>query len=506
MIHKADISAGSVDGKETSILLPGSGFQIPSSEPRAPQSVPEAGYAIAIVDDYAHAAEMIAAYIRRMGCSPSVYTNPLVFLDELKNTAFNIVITDLRMPQMDGISLLKKIRKQSPDTEVIVVSAHADKKAAIEALKQGAYDFFEKPVCGEELVATIKRTMGYQEVLRQRDALAQRISLVTEQEAKKWGIQAFVGNGPAMKETVNTVRLLQKSGKTTVLVLGESGTGKELVARAIHFGSARATAPFVAVNCSALPCDLAESILFGHIKGAFTGAISDRKGQFELAAGGTLFLDEIGDMPILVQTKLLRVLEDGIVIPVGKADGRRVDVRVISATNTDLKERIASGRFRLDLYHRVAAYEMVLPPLRKRPEDLPMLARHFVAMLSEEMGIPQPAISLDFLAALNEYPFPGNVRELRNILERAMIDSRGKELRTDHLSLTAVSRPEGHADGAPAPVAVTEALPVNLKELEAQAVQRAVDQAQGNMSAAARLLGIGRTKLYRMIAEGSSKP
>jgi len=421
----------------------------------------------------------------------------------LKDDAFDIVITDIRMPQMDGISLLNKVRQRAPETQVIVVSAQADKKDAIEALKHGAYDFFEKPVGEAELVATIKRTLGYKRVLRERDEFAQKLSLLSQKEAKKWGIQAFVGNSPPLKTIMQKIRLLQKSCRTNVLVLGESGTGKELVARAIHFGSERADGPFVAVNCSAIPADLAESILFGHTRGSFTGATSDRKGQFELADGGTLFLDEIGDMPLLVQTKLLRVLEDGIVIPVGKASGRGVNVRVVSATNTDIQERIASGRFRSDLYHRLAGYEITLPPLRERKEDLPLLVQHFMSLLSDEMGIGRPEINQGFIEALENHPFHGNVRELKNVLERAMIDAAGQNLAVEHLQLTAVAMSElpavsGHE--IPRGLARTaEAVSFELKDAERAHVRGVVDHAEGNIAEAARLLGISRARIYRIL-------
>ena len=455
---------------------------------------------IAIVDDYVEVAETMAAYVRRMGLVPVVYTNPLDFLDELKSATFDILITDIRMPQMDGISLLKKVRKRAPGTQVIVVSAHADKKDAIEALKHGAYDFFEKPVGRAELTATINRTLDYEKVLRERDALAQQLSLVSDKEAKKWGIQAFVGKSPAMMDVTKKIRLLQKSKRTNVLVLGESGTGKELVARAIHFGSERAGGPFVAVNCSAIPADLAESILFGHSKGSFTGATADRKGQFELADGGTLFLDEIGDMPQLVQAKLLRVLEDGIVVPVGKANGKRVDLRVVSATHTDIQEGTTSGKFRSDLYHRLASYVVTLPPLRDRVEDLPLLVEHFVALLSTDMGIAQPKADESFVDSLSRHPFPGNVRELKNILERALIDAAGNTLAIEHLQEPSVAVPAPSPTGVPTTApADLQPLPSNLREAQDVLVRRAVNQAQGNVAEAARVLGISRSKVYRLV-------
>jgi DNA-binding NtrC family response regulator len=456
---------------------------------------------IAIVDDYQNVAETIATYVSSMGYTPVVYTNPLEFLDALKETAFELLITDIRMPQMDGIALLKKVKRRAPKIEVIVVSAHAEKADAIEALKHGAFDFFEKPVSEWELVTAIKRTIGYKHLVQERDALAQQLSVVSAKEANKWGVEAFVGTSPAMAEIVQRIRLLQKSRNTNVLILGESGTGKELVAKAIHFGSERAASPFVAVNCSAIPADLAESVLFGHIKGSFTGAITDQRGKFEVADGGTLFLDEIGDMPALVQTKILRVLEDGVVIPVGKADGKRVDVRVVSATNMEIQDGIISGKFRADLYHRLAAYVVTSPPLRDRKQDLPALVRHFVSMLSGEMGIAEPKAEKSFIDSLKGYKFPGNIRELKNIIERAIIDAAGKDLSGEHLlgPSTEILSKVVAADVSQIVASGADSPPFNLQENEKIMVRRAVDHVRGNIAEASRLLGISRAKVYRIL-------
>jgi len=257
------------------------------------------------------------------------------------------------------------------------------------------------------------------------------------------------------------------------------------------------------VNCSAIPDALAESILFGHVRGAFTGATSDKKGAFELAHEGTLFLDEIGDMLPTIQAKLLRVIDDGMVEPVGSTSRRKVDVRIIAATNANLEKKVASGEFRSDLYHRLAGFRIVIPPLRERLEDLPLLSQHFTEMLSSEMGHPQRQLSSAVLQYLQSYTFPGNVRELKNIIEQALIRSHGREMTCEHIHFmeSAPLHPEypGATDMARARLA--EALPVNLKDLERTAVQRAMDLTQGNASAAARLLGIGRTTLYRMLGD-----
>jgi DNA-binding NtrC family response regulator len=271
------------------------------------------------------------------------------------------------------------------------------------------------------------------------------------------------------------------------------------VARAIHFGGTRSSHPFVPINCCAVSTDLAESMLFGHVRGAFTGAISDKRGCFDMADKGTLFLDEIGDMSPILQTKLLRVLEDGVVVPVGKTEGHSVDVRVIASTNVDLKARIASGAFRLDLYHRLAGFMIVVPSLHDRAEDIPWLAGHFMEVLAREMGLACPGISAEALSVLSSQSFPGNVRQLRNVIEQALIQSAGGEIQPQHLRLESVS--VGRAAPADASTAdVPLDLPLNLQKAERLLVKKAMAKTNGNVSAAAKLLGIPRTRLYRKLA------
>jgi transcriptional regulator with GAF, ATPase, and Fis domain len=307
-----------------------------------------------------------------------------------------------------------------------------------------------------------------------------------------------VGRSKTIDKILQDVSLAQGTG-ATVLITGESGTGKELVARAIHHGSPRAPGPFVPVNCSAIPADLAESMLFGHVHGAFTGADRDRVGAFELADGGTLFLDEVGDMPASIQAKLLRILEDGWVYPLGAGQGKRVDVRVLAATNRDLQADTASGRFRQDCYYRLARFPVHVPPLRERREDIPLLIRHFLDMFAAEMGVGPPLLSVEALTILEAYDFPGNVRELKNIVERALIESGGENLRPEHLHLF---QPSSSLPGAMAsrdPKAAAAGLPLNLRQAEELLIQRALEQTHGNITAAARLLGTNRPKIYQFL-------
>ncbi|HYR57718.1 MAG TPA: sigma-54 dependent transcriptional regulator, partial [Chthoniobacteraceae bacterium] len=318
------------------------------------------------------------------------------------------------------------------------------------------------------------------------------------------GLADFIGRSGLIRQVLQDIERLHLFANTSVLITGESGTGKELVARAIHHGSSRAAAPFIPVNCVAIPAELAESMLFGHMKGAFTGALADRKGWFELADGGTLFLDEIGDMPAALQAKLLRVLEDGEITPVGAAQSKRVDVRVISATNADLAAKIAAGEFRQDLYFRLARFVVQTPPLRERPEDIPVLAEHFLKMFSDEMGMPPPELAPDASELLRGCSFPGNVRELKNLIERALIASGGGPIERKHFQLASapiVPAPETRAAAA----TVFAGLPLNLEEAEHALIQRALEQTRGNVAEAARLLGVNRSRIYRRFPQSAGE-
>ena len=306
-----------------------------------------------------------------------------------------------------------------------------------------------------------------------------------------------------LQKVLRDVQLLQNSSSTSVLITGDSGTGKELVARALHFGSERAGGPFVPVNCSAVPQELAESQFFGHVKGAFTGADADRKGHFELAHGGTLFLDEVGDMPADLQAKLLRVLEDGVVAPIGADAPRPVDVRVVSATNADLQAAVGAGTFRRDLYFRLASFPVQVPPLRQRPEDIPLLVEHFLGLLAGEMGREPPETTTAALERLQGYPFPGNIRELKNIVERACIESSGGAIGPEHVHFFHIASEEAPA----APVApAAEPLPLNLAAAEKVLMRRALEQTDNNIAAAARLLGTNRPRIYRFLREKEKSP
>ena len=352
----------------------------------------------------------------------------------------------------------------------------------------------ELTAANEQLRLEVSRRERAEDAVQAAD---EKLAALADREADRWGVAGFIGKSKTVSRILQDVRKLHNFGATSVLLTGESGTGKELIARAIHCGGQRSKQPFIPVNCVAIPGELAESMFFGHLKGSFTGAINDRKGFFELADRGTLFLDEIGDMPLALQAKLLRVLEDGVIMPVGAGVGKTVDVRVIAATNVDLHAKIAAGAFRQDLYFRLARFPVLTPPLRERPEDIPILARHFLNVFAVEMGVRAVEIDQAALDILTTYPFPGNVRELKNIIERALIESGGKRVEPRHLHLLHPA-PSPHA--APPSTPRYSDLPLSVEAAEEELIQRALSQTHGNIAEAARLLGINRTRIYRKLA------
>ncbi len=437
----------------------------------------------------------------------------------------DLILLDVMMPGRDGFAICRELKAEEATREipVLFITAKHDTPAVLNGFRVGAVDYILKPFQPEEVVGRVETHLKVSRLTRElqsrnaeleaevarrrsaeeaRERADARLSTISTREAQRWGLGGFIGQSRMMRRILGDIEKLHHFSQTSVLITGESGTGKELVARAIHHGSPRATAPFIPVNCVAIPAELAESMLFGHMKGSFTGAIADRKGWFELADGGTLFLDEIGDMPPALQAKLLRVLEDGEITPVGAAQSKRVDVRVVSATNADLGARIASGEFRQDLYFRLARYVVETPPLRERPEDVPLLAGHFLEMFSGEMGMAPPALAPEALAWLTSHAFPGNVRELKNLIERALISSGGEPIRREHFPPAGSGLAAPSREGRAAPAMVAD-LPLNLEEAEHALIQRALEQTRGNVAEAARLLGVNRSRIYRRFPQGT---
>lgn len=394
-----------------------------------------------------------------------------------------LVITDMKMSGMDGFQVLKAVKEQSADTLVIIITAFGEVDAAVRAMKLGAYDYVTKPFGRDELKLTVKKAL-------QLRGLSEENRQLREELSDRNDFRTMVGTSKKMERVFEVVRKVADT-EATVLITGESGTGKELVARAIHSLSSRKKAPFVPINCAAIPRELLESELFGHVKGAFTGAVKDRPGKFQMAEGGTLFLDEVGDLPVELQPKLLRVLQERVVEPLGGAKVQKLDVRLVAATNLDLEKAIDEGQFREDLYYRLSVIPVHLPSLRERKEDLPLLLRHFVAKL----GCPDVTFSKEALDVLTMYSWPGNVRELENTVERLLIMRRGDEIGREDL-------PEKIGESRQLSNRAVILLPdegYSLESLEREVVVEALRRNDWNQTAAARFLRIPRHVLvYRM--------
>ncbi|MBI1921762.1 MAG: sigma-54-dependent Fis family transcriptional regulator [Geobacter sp.] len=406
-----------------------------------------------------------------------------------------LVITDLKMPGMSGFDVLRQIKEGSPDTLVIVITAFGAVETAVEAMRAGAYDYITKPFNREALKLTVRKALAF-------TGLSSENRRLKEELAERFDFRNIVGMSDKMQRVFDVVRRVADT-EATVLITGESGTGKELVAKALHSLSSRHNGPFVPINCAAIPRELLESELFGHVKGAFTGAVKDRAGKFQLADGGTLFLDEVGDLPVDLQAKLLRALQEREVSPVGGEAPRKIDVRVLAATNAELDQAIEDGKFREDLYYRLAVIPIHLPPLRERREDISLLVRHFAG----RHGGAQVRFDDRSLQILREYSWPGNVRELENTVERLLILRRGDTIEPEDLPAQ-IGRRRAVAAGTKVLNLPDEGY--SLEELEREAVLEALERTGWNQTAAARFLRIPRhTLLYRMekyhITQGEKK-
>ena len=413
----------------------------------------------------------------------------------VEETDLDLVITDMRMPGMDGLELLKAVKSYNKELPVIMITAFGEVEKAVGAMKAGAYNYLAKPFNNEELLLNIRKAIEHYSLLRE--------NLRLRDEARvRYGFASIVGKNARMQEIYQLIEKVAPT-PTSVLITGESGTGKELVARAIHINSPREKSPFISVNCAALPETLLESELFGHERGAFTGATSMRKGRFELADSGTLFLDEIGDIPLPLQAKLLRVLQERSFERVGGAKPIKVDVRIITATNRELKDEVDEGRFREDLYYRLNVLHIHMPPLRERADDIPMLTDHFINKFAKMLNKPNLRISGDALRYLVGLPWEGNVRELENTIERAAILSSGDVIRTEdvHPDVTGSKK---EANWSPQ-VDIEKFIPANLSlpevmnGVEEQMVKRALENANFIQARAAESLGITKSLLqYKM--------
>jgi len=432
---------------------------------------------ILIVEDDAAVRRSLSETLAEEGYSVSVAESAEAALSRLAEAAPDVVLSDVRMPGMDGVELLRLLKQRAPGIDVILMTAYDDMPTVVRAMREGAFEFLVKPLKSAQLRAVLARLF---EDRISREKTGPAVSPKTGAD-----IDTMIGRHPSMLDVYKRVGQAA-AGRVNVLIRGETGTGKERVARAIHAHSASSVEPFVAVNCTAIPHDLLESELFGHVRGAFTGAVADRRGRFALAGRGTVFLDEIGDMGPALQAKLLRVLEERRYFPVGSESLETTEARVVAATHGDLEAMVQGGRFREDLYYRLRVVEISLPPLRDRLSDVPLLAHHFVRRASEDLDQPEPTLPDETLAALLTHSWPGNVRELENCLTRAVVLATGGVIRPEHLGLAEEVAGASH----PFPT---------LAELEREHVQRALALTRGNRTKAAGVLGISKPKLYRLL-------
>jgi DNA-binding NtrC family response regulator len=461
---------------------------------------------VLVVDDEIDHADALSEAMARMGYAVKQAHNLNDARRYFTEEDFDLVITDLRMDgASDGFDLLEFIRSTRPQTPVIVVTAHGDVTTAVNVMRHGAYDFIEKPLDLDLIRAQVRRA-AEKIVLEKQN---QNFQLALDH---KFGFEGIIGNSSAMQRTLQLVRQIAPTD-INVLIVGESGTGKELIARAVHQNSRRRTGRFVALNCAGLNEGTLEDELFGHVRGAFTDARGDREGRFEYAHGGTLFLDEIGDMPLSMQAKLLRVLQDRQITRIGSNDPIQVDVRFIAATNKDLDDAVRKHAFREDLYFRIKGATIPLLPLRERKDDIPPLIQHIIERSAKRMGKPIETIDKDAMNVLLSYSWPGNVRQLENVVENMIALSAGPRLSVQDIppdilgqysvqTLTTTALAPLHPPGGqPMSTAITNLAGISLAELERQAIEKTLDMVSGNREQAAKLLGIGERTLYRKIKE-----
>ncbi|MFP4146009.1 MAG: sigma-54-dependent transcriptional regulator [Phycisphaeraceae bacterium] len=442
---------------------------------------------ILIVDDDPSMGEMLRDDLTQRGHQVCCRTDAEEAFGRFMAEPFDVVVTDLRMPGLNGIDFCRRLSENRPDVPVIVITAFGSLDTAVEAIRAGAYDFVTKPIERDMLALVIKRAMTQR-------SLQEQVRFLKEERSRSRSPGDFVGESPAMQRLFEEVSRIAEH-PVSVLVTGESGTGKELVAQALHRHSDRRNGPFVPVNCAALPGNLLESELFGHAKGAFTGARSDRRGLFLEADGGTLFLDEVGEIPLELQPKLLRALETGSVRPVGADHEIACDVRIVAATNRDLETAVAEGEFREDLFFRINVVHVEIPPLRSRGTDVLLLAQHFLEDIARRTGKAVTGLSPAAAEKLLGYRWPGNVRELRNVIERAVALTRLDEVAVEDLPEKV--RDTDRAGNSARKDSPDELLP--LEEVERQYVQHVLEVVGGNKTIAADVLGLGRRTLYRKL-------
>lgn len=447
------------------------------------------GASLLIVDDEKNAREGCAQFLDGVFGSDfltvDLAEDGLSALKKLGDTAYDVVITDIRMPYLDGLELLKRIKEKQPTTEVVVLTGHGTIETAVEAMRKGAADYLQKPINLDELELVVRRLLDQRKIQSENEYLRAKLK-------ERGGFHEMVGASPSMKKMFDEIQKIAPT-RATVLITGESGTGKELVAEAIHHMSARKDESLIKVNCSALNENLLESELFGHERGAFTGAVRQRKGRFELADKGTLFLDEIGELSLDVQVKLLRVLEKKEFERVGGNRTIKVDTRILFATNADLKKKVDEGKFREDFYFRLSVVTLHIPPLRERKEDIRPLCEFFIRQFCEENGKRIMTLSKDSIVALERYDWPGNVRELRNLIEHIVLLKEGPELTA--ADLREFNRFHAPEQGIEIPIGKS------LADVEKEFILKTLEHCKQNRTHAAQTLGIGRRTLIRKLQE-----
>jgi two-component system response regulator AtoC len=446
---------------------------------------------ILVVDDEENMRHMLSLLLSRNGYEVLTAEGGEEALKILRDVPVDLILCDVRMPGMDGLELLEECKRSGIDAVIIMISAYGTLETAIEAMKRGAYDYVQKPFRPDEVILTIRKAEERERLRRENIQLRERL-------ARGHTFQEMVAKSPAMRKIFETIEKISQY-PTTVLIQGESGTGKELIARAIHRKSPRARGPFVAVDCGAIPHQLLESELFGHVKGAFTHALQDKKGLFLAANGGTIFLDEIGELSQDLQVKLLRTIQEQVVRPVGGEQYHKLDVRIISATAKDLTVEVREGRFREELFYRLNVINIKVPPLRERMEDVPLLVNHFIGKYRGSLGVSVDGITQRAMRRLMDHHWPGNVRELENVIERAMVLCENRRI---DLQDIAVLEEAGQHQDAKGELNLRRA----WKEVERQMVLEALRRTNGNRSRAARLLGIShRALLYKLKAMGITR-
>jgi two-component system, NtrC family, response regulator AtoC len=444
---------------------------------------------VLVVDDEPKMQRVLEIMLHKMGHEVLLAGDGQAALALAQREAVDLVMTDLRMPGMDGIALLTALRAHGVNVPVILLTAYGTVESAVAAMKQGAYDYILRPFDVEAVEVVVTRALAQERVQRENQFLREEVE-------KGWG--EFIGRSAAMQQQYELIR--QVAGSTTsVLITGETGTGKELAARAIHRASPRREALFVPINCAAIPAELLESELFGHTKGAFTGADKERMGKFEMADGGTVFLDEVTEMPVPLQAKLLRVLQENHIERLGSNRRAAIDIRVIAATNQDVRRALRQGTLREDLFYRLNVFTITMPHLRDRLEDIPLLADHFIEKHGPRLGRGHPILSAEALLRLQSYAWPGNVRELENVIERALVLSRGEQIEVQHLPREIVTATEIAALPEATPLSSSLSLIPAVERLERALVIQALRQAADNKAKAARLLEISERAIWYKI-------